>query len=54
MLDKTVAATLLNEGCVFLKDCQSERTGRIYDAMVYLEDDGEITSYRLEFANGNG
>lgn len=54
VLDKAAATALLNEGRVFLKDCQSERTGRIYDAMVYLEDDGEKTSYRLEFANDNG
>ena len=54
-LDKAAAAALLNEGKLHLTGCWSEKTHKTYDAMVYLEDDGEKTNYRLEFdgkANG--
>lgn len=56
-LDKNAASALLNEGHLYLKDCWSEKTGKTYNATVYLEDNGEKTNYRLEFDksdyNGN-
>ena len=55
-LDKNAASDLLNKGSLYLPDCWSEKTGKTYDATVYLEDNGEKTSYRLEFGksdNGN-
>ena len=51
-LDRTAAAALLNEGRLHLTGCWSDKTQRTYDAMVYLEDDGEKSSYRLEFDRG--
>ena len=48
-LTKTLAATLLIDGRAPLKGCYSEKTGKTYDAVVVLEDDGTKTAYRLEF-----
>ena len=48
-LTKEIAEALLRDGRVALKDCWSERTGKTYDAVVVLEDDGERTNYKLEF-----
>ena len=48
-LTKAVASALLNEGSVRLTGCWSEKTGRLYDATVFLSDDGKNTSYTLEF-----
>lgn len=48
-LTKTLAATLLKDGRAPLKGCYSEKTGKTYDAVVVLEDDGTKTAYRLEF-----
>lgn len=48
-LTKTLAATLLKDGSVSLKGCYSEKTGKLYDAIVFLDDDGTKTAYRLEF-----
>ena len=51
-LTKEIAAALLRGKPVRLTGCVSEKTGRTYDAAVTLEDDGERTAYRLEFAKG--
>ena len=48
-LTKTLAATLLKDGRAPLKGCYSEKTGKTYDAVAVLEDDGTKTAYRLEF-----
>ena len=48
-LTKAVASALLNEGSVRLTGCWSEKTGRTYDATVFLKDDGEKTSYEIQF-----
>ena len=52
MLTKSLAAALLKNGCAPLKDCYSEKTGKTYDAVVLLEDDGQRTGYKLVFDNG--
>ena len=56
-LDTAAASALLNEGKLYLPNCRSEKTGKTYNATVYLEDSGEKTNYRLEFDksadNGN-
>lgn len=48
-LTKTLAAALLKDGHAPLKGCYSEKTGKLYDAIVFLDDDGTKTGYRLEF-----
>ena len=48
-LTREIAAALLNGGRVKLTGCASEKTGKTYDAVVILEDDGVKTAYRLEF-----
>ena len=48
-LTKSVAASLLNEGSVRLTGCWSEKTGRTYDATVFLKDDGTKTNYEIQF-----
>ena len=50
-LTKSVAAALLKNGRVKLTNCYSEKTGKTYDATVFLEDDGKKTNFRLEFEN---
>ncbi|MBQ6207640.1 MAG: DNA topoisomerase III, partial [Oscillospiraceae bacterium] len=50
-LTKSVAAALLKDGRVKLTNCYSEKTGKTYDATVFLEDDGTKTNFRLEFEN---
>ena len=35
-----------------LKGCYSEKTGKTYDAVVLLEDDGQRAGYKLVFDNG--
>ena len=54
VLDRAAAAALLNEGKLYLPDCISEKTGRTYSAVIFLEDDGERANYRMEFAHGGG
>jgi len=51
-LTKSVAAALLKDWRASLKGCYSEKTGKIYDAIVLLEDDGQRVSYKLEFGHG--
>ncbi len=37
---------------VKLTGCYSEKTGKIYDATVVLEDDGAKANYKLVFDHG--
>ena len=48
---RTMAAALLKDGRVSLKDCWSERTGKTYDATVVLEDNGETAHFKLVFGD---
>ncbi len=51
-LTKSLAAELLKSGRAPLKGCWSEKTGKTYDAVVVLEDDGQRVGYKLVFGNG--
>ena len=51
-LTKALAAELLKSGRAPLKGCWSEKTGKTYDAVVVLEDDGQRVGYKLVFGNG--
>ena len=51
-LTKTLAAALLKDGHAQMKGCYSEKTGKTYDAVVILTDDGERVGYKLEFSHG--
>ena len=51
-LTKTLAATLLKDGRAPLKGCYSEKTGKNYDTVILLEDDGQRVSYKMVFGNG--
>lgn len=51
-LTKTLAVTLLKDGRAPLKGCYSEKTGKTYDAVILLEDDGQRVSYKMVFGNG--
>ena len=46
---KAIVTALLKEGCTHVTGLYSEKTGKTYDAIVVLEDDGTRTSYRLKF-----
>ena len=48
----SLAAELLKSGRAPLKGCWSEKTGKTYDAVVVLEDDGQRVGYKLVFGNG--
>lgn len=50
-LTKSLAAALLKNGRAPLIGCYSEKTGKTYDAVVLLEDDGQRTGYKLVFDN---
>ena len=50
-LTKSIAASLLKDGRARLTGCCSERTGKTYDAVAVLVDDGEKAQYRLEFGH---
>ncbi len=52
VLTKSLAAALLKNGRAPLKGCYSKKTGKIYDASVLLEDDGQRTGYKMVFDNG--
>ena len=53
-LTKAVVADLLTKGRVTLKGCYSEKTGKPYDATLILEDDGQRTSFQMEFPRKGG
>ena len=50
-LTKSVAAALLKDGRVQLSGCYSERSGKTYDAIVVMNDDGQQVNFSLEFSN---
>ena len=45
-LTKVQAAELLKSGRVFVKGLYSEKTGKLYDAWVVLDDNGEFVRYQ--------
>lgn len=49
VLTKKMAQGLLKEGKTFVSGMYSEKTGKNYSAYIVLADDGEKTSYSLEF-----
>ena len=52
-LTKAVAAALLKDGRARLTGCYSEKTGKTYDAVVILDDNGgKYVNFRLEFDQG--
>ena len=51
---KAVVAALLKDGRARLTGCYSEKTGKTYDAIVVLEDDGQYVSFKLEFDRQKG
>ncbi len=51
-LDRKTAQLLLEKGRAPLKGCVSSKTGKVYDAAVVLEDDGERAHFKLVFGNG--
>lgn len=52
-LTKELAASLLTTGRVKLTGCYSEKTGKTYDAVVVLDDDGgQFVNFKLEFEGG--
>ena len=48
-LSKRMAASLLKDGCIPVKGIFSEKTGKSYDAVLTISDDGKKTIYALEF-----
>ena len=50
-LTKSVAAALLKDGRTQLSGCYSERSGKTYDAVVVMNDDGQQVNFSLEFFN---
>ena len=50
-LTKTVAEALLKDGRVQLSGCYSERSGKTYDAIVVMNDNGQQVNFSLEFFN---
>ena len=52
-LTPELAAALLKDGRVKLSGCYSEKTGKTYDAVVVLDDDGgQFVNFKLEFEGG--
>ena len=46
---------LLKEGRVFVSGLYSEKTGKIYDAVVLLDDTGDkYVNFKLEFSDKRG
>ena len=48
---KSIVAALLKDGRAQVSGLWSEKTGRTYDAVVALSDDGTRASFRLEFGH---
>ena len=51
-LTKEIAAELLRGGTVKLTDCWSERTGKTYDCIVGMQDDGDRVRFTTLFDHG--
>ena len=49
ILTKKMAEGLLKDGKTFVSGMYSEKTGKTYSAYIVLSDDGQKTSYSLEF-----
>ncbi len=55
ILTKYIAAALLKEGRVFVKDLYSEKKNKTYGAFVVLDDTGgKYVNFKLEFPQGKG
>ena len=48
-ITKEMATALLRDGRIKLTGCYSSKTGKIYDAVVLLNDDGKQVSFTMEF-----
>jgi len=49
-ITKTVAKSLLTDGHIFMKDLHSEKTGKTYNATIFLDDTGDgYVNFRMEF-----
>ncbi len=53
ILTKKMAEGLLKDGKTFVSGMYSEKTGKTYSAYIVLSDDGQKTSYALEFDKGS-
>ena len=54
-LTKTIARELLKNGKVELKGCYSEKTGKTYDAIIILNDNGgKYVNFKMEFPAKKG
>ena len=53
VLTKKMAEGLLKDGKTFVSGMYSEKTGKTYSAYIVLSDDGQKTSYSLEFDKGS-
>ena len=51
---KQIVTALLKDGRVSVKGLYSEKTGKNYDAVVVLEDDGTYANFKLEFNQRKG
>ena len=51
---KAIVAALLKDGRARLTGCYSEKTGKTYDADVFLEDTGEYVNFKLDFGQRKG
>ena len=52
ILTKKMAEGLIKDGKTFVSGMYSEKTGKTYSAYIVLSDDGQKTSYSLEFDKG--
>ena len=50
-LTPSIVAALLKDGRTQLSSCYSERSGKTYDAVVVMNDDGQQVNFSLEFSN---
>ncbi len=51
-ITESVATDLLTKGFVKMKGCYSEKTGKTYNCIVHLDDDGgKYVNFKMEFEN---
>ena len=48
-ITKTMAASLLKDGKVFVKGLYSQKKDKEFDAYLVLDDTGEYVNFKLEF-----
>lgn len=53
-LTKTTAKEILNKGMAKVTGLFSEKTGKTYDAIVFIEDTGTYINYKMDFINKSG